>query len=102
MVGGLSVPHGWASAAPAIKTAAATAPQSSPANATAPAALTATSQESPFAKAALPSLATRAMTGTGGAAARSAGMRGAAAEQPATATTAANVSNIFVIPEVAE
>ncbi|WP_343602435.1 PPE family protein [Mycobacterium sp.] len=102
MVGGLSVPHGWASAAPAIKTAAATVPQSSPANATAPAALAATSQESPFARAALPSLAAWAMTGTGGAAARSAGMRGAAAEQPATATTAANVSNIFVIPEVAE
>lgn len=95
LVGGLSVPQGWASAAPEIRTIAATLPQGS--LSAAPAALAADGQGSLVGNMALSGLAGRAMAGTGGAAARSAGM-GGAAPAPGEATTA----NIFVIHEAAE
>ncbi|MGH7042134.1 MAG: PPE family protein [Acetobacteraceae bacterium] len=92
LVGGLSVPQGWASAAPAIRTAAAMLPETSLAGA--PAALAADGQGSLFSNMALSSLAGRAMVGTGGTAARSVGTGGSAAVGE-SATTA----NIFVISE---
>lgn len=95
LVGGLCVPQGWASAAPAIKTAAAMLPDSG--LSAAPAALETDGQGGLFSSMALSGLAGRAMVGTGGGAARSAGMGGAAAVGE-TATTA----NIFVIPEADE
>ncbi|CQD12504.1 PPE family protein [Mycobacterium europaeum] len=95
LIGGLSVPQGWASAAPEIRTIAATLPQSS--LSTAPAALASDGQGSLVGNMALSGLAGRAIGGTGGAAARSAGM-GGATPAPAEATTA----NIFVIHEAAE
>jgi PPE-repeat protein len=100
LVGALSVPQGWASAAPAIKTAAATVPQGGSAVAAAPAALAADGQASPLGNMAPASLAGRAMVGTEGTTAWSAGTGHAAAgEEPAPT---ANVSNIFVIPEAEE
>ncbi|ORB44312.1 PPE family protein [Mycobacterium paraseoulense] len=95
LVGGLSVPQGWASAAPEIKTIAATLPQSS--LSAVPAALAADGQGSLVGNMALSGLAGRAMVGTGGAAARSAGMGGAA-----PAAGEATTANIFVIHEAAE
>lgn len=94
LVGGLSVPQGWASAAPKIKALAAMVPESL--LSAAPAALAADGQGSMFGSMVLSGLAGRAMAGTGGAAARSAGIGGAA--QVAEATTA----NIFVIHEAGE
>ena len=96
LVGGLSVPQGWASAAPAIKTVVATLPESS--LSAAPAALTAAGPGSLTGNMALSGLAGRAMVGTGGggvgaAAVRSAGMGGSTAAHEAT------TANIFVIPE---
>lgn len=95
LVGGLSVPQGWAAAAPEIKTIAATLPQSS--LSAAPAALVADGQGSLVGNMALSGLAGRAIAGTGGAATRSAAV-GGAAPAAAEATTA----NIFVIHEAAE
>lgn len=95
LVGGLSVPQGWASAAPEIKTVAATVPQS--ALSAAPAALAADGQGSLVGNMALSGLAGRATAGTGGAVARSAGT-GSAAPAAGEATTA----NIFVIHEAGE
>ena len=95
LVGGLSVPQGWASAAPEIKTIAVTLPQSS--LSAAPAALAADGQGSLVGNMALSGLAGRAMVGTGGGAARSAGMGGAA-----PAAGEATTANIFVIHEAAE
>lgn len=95
VVGGLSVPQGWATAAPEIKAVAATLPQSS--LAAAPAALVADGQGSLVGNMALSGLAGRAVAGTGGAAARSAGM-GSATPAAGEATTA----NIFVIHEAGE
>jgi PPE-repeat protein len=92
LVGGLSVPQSWASAAPTIRTAAAVLPQTS--LGAAPAALAADAQGSVFSNMALSSLAGRALVGTGGSAARSTSMGGSAAVGE-TATTA----NIFVISE---
>ncbi len=93
LVGGLSVPQGWASAAPEIKTIASILPQSN--LSAAPAALAADVQSSSlYGPMALSGLAGRAMVGTGGAPARSAGTAGGAAVGQ-VATTA----NIFVIPE---
>lgn len=92
LVGRLSVPQGWATAAPEIKTIAATLSQSSPSGA--PGVLAADGQGSLVDSMALSGLAGRAMAGTGGAAARSASTVGAA-PAGAEATTA----NIFVIPE---
>ncbi len=94
MVGGLSVPQGWASAAPAIKTVVATLPESN--LAAAPAALAADGEGSLLGNMTLSSLAGRAMVGTGGAAARSAGVTSFAPVGEAT------TANIFVIPEAAE
>ncbi|OBB99230.1 PPE family protein [Mycobacterium sp. 852002-40037_SCH5390672] len=91
LVGGMSVPQGWASEAPAIRTVVATLPESS--LSAAPAALAADGQGSLVGNMALSSLAGRAMVGTGGTAARSAGMGGATAVKEAT------TANIFVIPE---
>jgi len=92
VIGRLSVPEGWTSAAPAIRSVAAVLPQTSvPA---APAAvLAADGQGSLFNSMALSGLAGRAMAGTGGGAARSAGVGGAAASGQATTAT------IIVIPE---
>lgn len=96
LVGGLSVPQGWASAAPAIKMAAATVPQSGLSAAPA-AALAADGQGSLFDDMALSGLAGRAIVGAGDTAARPAGV-GSAAPVEEIATTA----NIFIIPEAAE
>lgn len=94
LVGGLSVPQGWASAAPAIKTVVATLPEGS--LNVAPAALASDGEGNLFGSMTLSGLAGRAMVGTGGAAARSAGIGTAAAVGEAT------TANIFVIPEAAE
>lgn len=94
LVGGLSVPQGWATAAPAIRQVAAIGPGSGLGSASA--ALAADGQSSIFSNMALSSLAGRAMVGTGGSAARCAGVAGTA--PGASATTA----NIFVIPEADE
>jgi PPE-repeat protein len=95
MIGGVSVPQGWASAAPAIKTAAAMVPQSH--LSVAPAALAADGQGSVASNAALSGLAGRAMAGTGGAD-RPGGTAGGATAKEFTTTTA----NIFVIHEADE
>ncbi|WP_375488078.1 PPE family protein [uncultured Mycobacterium sp.] len=92
LVGGLSVQQSWASAAPAIRTAAAALAQTSLGGA--PAAFAAEGQGSVFSNMALSSLAGRALVGTGGSAARPASMGGSAAVGEA-ATTA----NIFVISD---
>jgi PPE-repeat protein len=92
MIGGMSVPQGWASAAPVVKTAAAMVPESS--LAAAPAALATEGQGSLMSNTALSGLAGRAMAGTGGAAARSVGTGGGA-----TAKEFATTANIFVIHE---
>lgn len=91
VVGGLSVPQGWASAAPQIQTIAATLPKSG--LGAAPAALVMDGQGSLVGNMALSSLAGRAMVGTGGTAVRSAGTAAAAAVPEAT------TANIFVVPE---
>ncbi|KAA8964250.1 PPE family protein [Mycobacterium sp.] len=91
LIGGLSVPQGWASAAPAIQSAAAMLPQSSP---VASAALAADGQGGLFGNMALSGLAGRAMVGTGGSASYSAGAGGSAAVGDVATTV-----NIFVIPE---
>ncbi|OBG38465.1 PPE family protein [Mycobacterium sp. E3198] len=96
LVGGLSVPQGWASAAPQIKTAAMVLPDSG--LSAAPAALAMEDQGGGglFGSMALSSLAGRAVAGNGGGATHSVGMGGAAAGGEAT------TANIFVIPEAAE
>lgn len=91
LVGGLSVPQGWAAAAPAIKTVVATLPASN--LSAAPAALAADGSGSLVGNMALSGMAGRAMVGTGGVAARSAAIGGAAGAREAT------TANIFVIPE---
>ncbi|QZA16606.1 PPE family protein [Mycobacterium malmoense] len=91
LVGGLSVPQGWAMAAPAVKPVAAVWAESGPSGASAGVA---TQGEGPlFGNMALSSLAGRAMAGTGGPAARSAGSAagGAAGE-------ASGPVNIFIVP----
>lgn len=88
LVGGLTVPQGWAMAAPAVKPVAAVWAESGP---SAAAAAAATQGEGPLLGGmALSSLAGRAMAGTGGGAARSAGA-GAAGE-------ASGPVNIFIVP----
>lgn len=91
LVGGLSVPQGWAAAAPAVRPVAVALPQTT--LSTAPAALAADGQGSLFSNMALSSLAGRAMAGTGGTAARSLSVGGGAGSggQATTAT-------IIVIP----
>ena len=91
LVGNLSVPQGWASAAPPIRTVAAVFPQTSVG--AAPVAVAAESQGGLFNDMALSGLAGRAMFGAGGPVAGAVG--GGAGAVPGTATTA----TIIVIPE---
>ncbi len=91
VVGSLSVPQGWASAAPAIRPVAVVLPEASPT--TAAAALAADGQGGLFSNMALSGAAGRAMAGTGGAVGRSIG--GATGASPGAASTA----TIIVIPE---
>lgn len=92
-VGGLSVPQGWAMAAPAVKPVAAVFADPGPAGSAAAAATP--GEGGLFGDAVLASLAGRAIGGTGGTAARSAGAAGATAGDEA-----AGPVNIFVIPAV--
>ncbi len=91
VVGSLSVPHGWASATPAIRPVTIVLPQAGPTAAAA--ALAADGQGSLFGNMALSSLAGRAMAGTGGTVARSIGASAGAIQGAATTAT------IIVIPE---
>ncbi|GFG75999.1 PPE family protein [Mycobacterium botniense] len=91
VIGGLSVPQGWATAAPAVRTAAAVMPQTQ--LGVAPAAF-ADTQGNLFSNMALSGLAGRALTGTAGSAARSVGISGGV-----TPAAPAVTANIFVIPE---
>lgn len=90
LVGSLSVPQGWASAAPAMRTVAVVLPQTG--LDALPAAAAAEGQGSLLSNMALSGLAGRTAVGTGGAVTRSAG---AGAITGGTATTA----TIIVIPE---
>lgn len=76
LVGRLSAPQSWASAAPTIKPVATVLPDSS--LGAAPVMVTADNQGSLFSNMALSSVAGRAMAGTGGTAARSIGVGGGA------------------------
>jgi PPE-SVP subfamily C-terminal region len=87
LVGRLSVPQGWVSAAPAIKPIAAFLPDSS--LGAAPAMLAADDQGGVFSNMALSSVAGRAMVGTGGT---GAAVGGGYPGQAATVT-------IIVLPE---
>jgi PPE-repeat protein len=91
LVGSLSVPQGWASAAPGIRPLAVVLPGSD--LGAVPAALAADGQGSVFSNMALSGLAGRAIAGTGTTVAPSTG--GAANVVPGAATTA----TIIVIPE---
>lgn len=93
-VGGLSVPQGWAMAAPAVKPVAAVFADPGPSGAAAEAATQ--GEGNLFGDVALSSLAGRAIAGTGGTAARSPG----SASATATRAEAAGTVNIFVIPAV--
>jgi PPE-repeat protein len=90
LVGRLSVPHSWASAAPPIKPVAMVLPDSSVGGA--PVMVAADNEGSSFSNMALSSVAGRAMAGTGGAAARSVGAGGGAYSGQATTAT------IIVLP----
>jgi PPE-repeat protein len=90
-VGSMSVPPGWANAAPAIRTVAALFPQSSVG--AVPAAVVADGQGSLFNNMALSGLAGRAMVGTGNPVAGAIGGGAGAAHGAATTAT------IIVIPE---
>lgn len=90
-IGGLSVPQGWAMAAPAVRPVAAVWSESGVAGAPAAAAAASAGEGSVFGNMALSSLAGRAIAGTGGAAARSASAAAPAAE-------ATGPVNIFIIP----
>jgi PPE-repeat protein len=95
LAGGLSVPQGWVSTSPAIKTvAAAPLAQSGPATAGASAAPTAQPPANLLNNAAMSGLAGRAMADNDDTAARPGGTVNTAAIGKATTT-----SNIFVIPE---
>jgi PPE-repeat protein len=91
LVGSVSVPPGWASAAPGIRSVAAAFPQTSAG--AVPAGVAAEGQGSLFNNMALSGLAGRAMVGTGGPVAGALG--GGAGAVHGTATTA----TIIVIPE---
>jgi PPE-repeat protein len=95
LIGGLSVPQGWAMAAPAVKPVAAVLAENGLSGA--PAAVATPGEGTLFSNMALSSLAGRAMVGTGGAAARSAGAAGRTASGEASGAV-----NIFVIPAGAE
>jgi PPE-repeat protein len=90
LVGRLSVPQSWASAAPAIKPVAMVLPDSS--LGAAPVMVAADNEGSSFSNMALSSVAGRAMAGTGDTAARSIRVGGGAYSGHATTAT------IFVLP----
>jgi hypothetical protein len=90
LIGRLSVPQSWALAAPAIKPVATVLPDSG--LGAAPIMVAADNQGSLFSNMALSSVAGRAMSGTGGTAARSIGVGGGAYSGQATTAT------IIVIP----
>ena len=90
LVGRLSVPQSWASAAPAIKPVAMVLPDSS--LGAAPVMVAADNEGSSFSNMALSSVAGRAMAGTGDTAARSIGVGGGAYSGQAATVT------IFVFP----
>jgi PPE-repeat protein len=92
VVGRLSVPPGWASAAPAIKPVAVVLPDTN-ASAVA-AAVSGDSQGSVFSSMALSTLAGRAMVDTGGSASRPIGVGGGAYSGPAPAA-----SIIVILPD---
>jgi PPE-repeat protein len=92
LVGSLSVPQGWAGAAPTVRTVAAALPQ--PGLGAAVPAAAAQGEGSVFSNMALSGLAGRAIAGTGGSVAGSIGA-GAGAVPSGVATTA----TIIVIPE---
>lgn len=94
VVGSLSVPQGWASAAPAIRPLAAVLPETR--LGWIPATAVADGQGSVFSNMALSSLAGRAVAGSGGSVARSVGTGAAASGGSATTATTAT---IIVIPE---
>jgi PPE-repeat protein len=89
-IGSLSVPQGWAGAAPAIRPVALVLPETSPGAVSA--AVAADGQGSFFSNMALSSLAGRAVVGSGGGVAPSIGAGGAVSGGATTAT-------IIVIPE---
>jgi PPE-repeat protein len=90
LVGRLSVPQGWVSAAPAIRPMATVLPISG--LGAAPVMVAADDQGSLFSNMALSSVAGRALAGTGGTAARSIGVGGGAYSGQATTAT------IIVLP----
>jgi PPE-repeat protein len=90
LVGRLSVPQSWASAAPEIKPVAMVLPDSN--LGAAPVMVAADNEGSSFSNMALSSVAGRATAGTGDTAARSIGVRGGAYSGQATPVT------IFVLP----
>jgi PPE-repeat protein len=90
LLGRLSVPQSWASAAPAIKPVVTVLPNSS--LGAAPVMVAADDQGGAFSTMALSSVAARALAGTGGTAARSVGVGGGAYSGQATTAT------IIVIP----
>jgi PPE-repeat protein len=90
LVGRLSVPQSWASAAPAIKPVGMVLPDSN--LGAGPVMVAADNQDSSFSNMALSSVAGRAMAGTGGTAARSVGVGGGAYSGQATTAT------IIVLP----
>jgi PPE-repeat protein len=92
LVGRLSVPPGWASAAPAIKPVAVVLPETSPSAVAA--AVAGDNQGGVFGNMALSALAGRAMVGTGGTAPRSIGVGGGAYTGPAPTT-----SIIVILPD---
>jgi PPE-repeat protein len=92
LVGRLSVPQGWASAAPAIKPVAIVLPKTS--LGTVPAVVAGDNQGSLFSNMALSSLAGSAMAGTGGTAGRSIGVGAAAYSGPAP-----TASIIVILPD---
>lgn len=85
VVGRLSVPQGWAAAAPEIRPVAAVFPQTALAGA--PAALAADGEGSLFSSMAASGLAGRAMAATGGGSARAMGIAGGAFGRAATTAT---------------
>lgn len=92
-VGGLSVPQGWAMAAPAVKPVAAVFADPGPPGVAA--AASTAGEGNLFGNVALSSLAGRAIANTGGTAARSAGAAGFT-----VGDEAAGPVNIFVIPAI--
>ncbi|MCV7349036.1 PPE family protein [Mycobacterium parmense] len=93
LIGGLSVPQGWAMAAPAVKPVAAVFADGGPAGV--PAAIAAPGEGPLFGNMALSSLAGRAMLGGGATAARTTG-----AAEATAAGQASGPVNIFIVPAV--